>query len=167
MKTRKVNLGVITLGNSAMVSDPCYGLYTWCNKIITDICQGAFDSFVRIGKIDKYEYVTELTLCKANRKPFTALKHLEHYTSAIGVDSGTCGIYDYEYFKENHCELESKDDWYKKNVCNGFYDTKNQAFITDDKGVHSCSGYGDGMYHCYVKRNENGKIIQITIKYIL
>lgn len=38
--------------------------------------------------------------------------------------------------------------------------------LTHDKGFVSQSGYGDGGYKCYVKRNSDGQIIAIMIEYI-
>ena len=167
MRTKKVNLGIVNLGENVMISDPCYGVQTWCNSLVLEVAKGKYNALVRIGKDGQWgERVTELTLCHESHKPFTALKHLEHHSAFIGVDSGTCGIYDLDYFESNHDDHSSDEDWYQKNVMNDFYYTKEQAFITDGKGVHSCSGYGDGMYHAYVKRNENNKVFQITIKFI-
>lgn len=38
--------------------------------------------------------------------------------------------------------------------------------IVFGKGVVTHSGYGDGSYDCYVRRNDDGKITAIKIKYI-
>lgn len=165
MKTKKFNLGEITLNNEVIVSDPCYGLLVWCNKEIKNVLSGKYNCFTRIQNEDFWgERVKELTICHVDRKPFTALKHLE-YICSVGVDSGTCGIYDKEYYKSNHNDEHADEEWYEKNVCNGFYLNKEQGLMLENKGIISCSGYGDGMYSVYVKRNENGFIYQITIKY--
>ena len=168
MRTKRINLGVVNLGGTAMISDPCYGMKTWCNSLVLGVLKGKYNAFVRIGKYGEWgERVTELTLCHESRKPFTEMKHLEHFSSRIGVDSGTCGVYDFDYFDKTHDDNNANDDWYSKNVMNEFYNTKEQAFITDNKGVHSCSGYGDGMYHAFVKRGEDDQVFQITIKFIV
>ena len=167
MRTKRINLGVVNLGGMAMISDPCYGMQTWCNSLVLDVLKGKYNAFVRIQNGQFGERVSELTLCHESRKPFTAIKYLEHFSSRIGVDSGTCGVYDYDYFNKTHDDNYANDDWYEKNVMNKFYNNKEQAYITDNKGVHSCSGYGDGMYHAFVKRGENDKVFQITIKFII
>ena len=165
MATKKFNLGVIKVNGQVMVSDPSYGTLTWCNKVIINMQNGDYNCFTRIENEKMYGgRVKELTICHVDRKPFTALKHMMYFGS-VGVDSGTCGIYDYNYFKETHSEDYAKDNWYNENVCNDFYQTKEQAYMMGNKGVHSCSGYGDGMYRVYVKKNENDLIHQITIKF--
>lgn len=166
MKTKKFNLGVITLSNKVMVSDPCYGLLVWCNKTIENVLSGNYNCFTRVGKDGVWgERVKELTICHVDRKPFTAFKHLD-YIGSVGVDSGTCGIYDNSYYESTHDEKHAEEKWYDKNVCSDFHLEKSQGLILENKGIISCSGYGDGMYGVYVKRNENGLIHQITLKYI-
>ncbi|MBR6515479.1 MAG: DUF4241 domain-containing protein [Bacilli bacterium] len=166
MKTRKVELGIINVGNSIMVSDPCYGVCSINNKLIDNISDGRFNAFVRLGMVNGWsERVKELTICKVGRKAFTALKHLDEL-GCVSVDSGVCGIYDSSYFNEFHDESRANDDWYKDNVLNGFHDSLEEAYITKSKGIHSCSGYGDGVYPIYIKKDENDKIFQITIRFI-
>lgn len=41
-----------------------------------------------------------------------------------------------------------------------------QAGVVDGRGFVSSSGYGDGGYICYVKRNRQGQVVGIRINYI-
>ena len=160
-------IGSIRLGNSVMVSDPSYGVATWLNKEIDGVLSGDYNVYVTISNEGAWgERVKSLTVCHSEYKPNKTLRGMEKACYHIGVDSGTCGIYDIDYFKSHHNEQTANDDWYIRTVMNGFYEKREQSYITDGIGVHSCTGFGDGLYIAYVKRNKDGQIIQITIKYI-
>jgi hypothetical protein len=164
MKTKRINLGVVNLGGMAMISDPCYGMQTWCNSLVLDVLKGKYNAFVRIGKYAEWgERVTELTLCHESRKPFTEIERLEHFSSRIGVDSGTCGIFDKDYYEEHHSKTSNDidEDWYEKFVC----DEMKDYITTDGKGAISSSGCGDGRYPVFAEYKGN-KAFAIRIKFL-
>jgi hypothetical protein len=101
----------------------------------------------------------------------------------IGVDSGQCGIFSLEEYRNdeasksfnlplvfgNNYSTETGDDWYQR-MCaltllikdGGVSDKQWGATLT---GVVSSSGYGDGVYDLYVKHDED-KIIAFSIVYL-
>ena len=94
----------ITLQEHVFISDPCYEMDTWCT---TDawILPGTYHCF--------FNYLID----QRNDKRITAIeiKHEQYlhataselYAHDIGVDSGICGIFDFDYFKEH----QSDDTW--------------------------------------------------------
>lgn len=94
----------ITLQGHVFISDPCYEMDTLCT---TDawILPGTYHCF--------FNYLID----KRNDKRITAIeiKHEQYlhataselYAHDIGVDSGICGIFDFDYFKEH----QSDDTW--------------------------------------------------------
>ena len=127
--------GVIDITSRRIIcSDPCYKSGEWCA-----------DSFpAKNGLYRVYIYHTE------NRNAILEIIHKDYDTnsvdwddadSACGVDSGTFGFFDKEYY-DNHHDGELDEEWYDKNVVNA-----DDYLITDSAGAWSSSGYGDGMYH--------------------
>ena len=166
-KEIKLEVGSITLNEKVMVSDPCYGTDVWCNAIIDNVLSGVYNAFVVIADCDRWgQRVKELTICHESKKPIKTLSCLELASANIGVDSATCGIYDYDYYTQNHDTKNANDEWYDKNVCNGFWDNETKTHMTNGVGIHSCTGYGDGMYEVFVKRDGNDKVVQITLTYL-
>jgi hypothetical protein len=165
MRTKKISLGIIKINNGIMVSDPCYGLDCGWNRVFSDVVQGEYNAFVRISATGGYgERVKELTICHNSKK--LSKYNQNDMVALVGVDSGTCGFYDYDYYENTHNELNADENWYEKNVLNRFYETKEQAFVTDEMGIHSCSGFGDGLYRVYAKKNANNLIDQMTIEFL-
>lgn len=91
----------------------------------------------------------------------------------IGVDSGQAGFFDLKKFNEQ-AETYNNDgfnqdtlhgDFYR-NVCELTSD-KNDSFGTVDFGAVSESGYGDGGYGLYVRRNDAGMVISAVIAFIV
>jgi hypothetical protein len=79
----------------------------------------------------------------------------------VGVDSGQCGIYDEDYYRQYHTEDDCNEDWYEE-VCN-----LTDPFGTkDDKCVVSSSGYGDGGYDCFLLRDKNNEVVGFQIVFI-
>lgn len=168
MKTYR--FGTINLGSEVYVSDPCYSLDVWCMHLIDNVLSGEYKTYTKTkeiayGEKSVDERASELIVCHKDYK-MSPLKVTDEVLCSVGVDSGTCGIYDKEYYEKYHFDGTNDDEWYKKNVCNGFWNRKGEASNLDNKGIISCSGYGDGHYTVYVKRNKEGLIYQITIKYI-
>jgi hypothetical protein len=76
------------------------------------------------------------------------------------VDSGTCGIFSAEYFEQFHNENDVNNDWYEENVIK-----MDEFKITDEKGVISSSGLGDGLYSVFAEY-KNGLAFALRIKFI-
>lgn len=119
----------IRLGKKVMVSDPCYGLETWCQGVLENVKEGTYlTSFTRE---DTENRVIEISVVNEENINDTLEYTPEKFT--IGVDSGQAGIFDYEYYKKYHSHTDERphvdEDWYDR-VCNltdGFI--KNENYI--------------------------------------
>lgn len=155
-----LHYGTIELGERAKVSDPCYGNDVWCSHILENVKPGIWDCYIILG--GKFnERVAYLVLCKDGCQ-FQLPKKYE--PADIGVDSGTCGIYDLEYYEKYHGGDDHDEKWYEDNVMS--WCMKDKAFIcTDGCGFVSDSGYGDGSYYLMVDRGDDGLATSIAIDY--
>ena len=92
-----VEKGIIVLGEKVMVSDPCYGLETWCQGVIENVLRGEY--VCKVGYSDEDEHGTRVADIEVIHKSFFG-KFLEYYPEEfeVGVDSGQAGIFDYEYY---------------------------------------------------------------------
>ena len=155
----------IRLGNKVMVSDPCYGLNTWCQGVLENVLPGIYDCEVEYSdegawgeRVSAIEVVhTDCGICRYERENFV-----------VGVDSGQAGIFDYEYYCQYHTDDNDRnhvdDDWYDR-VCDITLSDESAGTV-DECGLVSSSGYGDGAYGCWVARNRDGYIVAIRIEYI-
>lgn len=171
----------INLSDEVMVSDPCYEVPTWCQQKLTGVLPG--------------EYIPNALIVNDWGQRVAVLKvvHKDHNSSEltwrtitsadIGVDSGQCGIFSMEtyrndiLFKEQPSEFygtyedvlikqhrkESGDHWYG-HMCDRTLAAP--GWGTYSNGVVSSSGYGDGSYRLLVAKSK-GKIVGIAIDYHL
>ena len=109
------NKGTITLGEKVMVSDPCYGLGTWCQGVLENVLPGVYDCNVEHS--DEGDWGVRVSAIEVThescRGRFIAL---ECEDFEVGVDSGQAGIFDYEYYAKYHMDATERehvnDDWY-------------------------------------------------------
>ena len=156
----------IKLGSKVVVSDPCYKLGTWCAGVLENVLPGEYNCDIkswgnRVSHLFAVHNDYNININNIN----------EEQEFEVGVDSGTAGVFDYDYYAKYHTTEKTDDNWYKRHICNAFFpsfdsSTWKNHVLTHDKGFVSQSGYGDGGYTCYVKRNNNGQIIAIMIKYM-
>ena len=120
----------INLGNKVMVSDPCYGLGTWCQGILENVKEGEYEtSFTRMEPVDgRIESITVIHSENINDELNFELEEFD-----IGVDSGQAGIFDYEYYSRYHSDSKEREHvnerWYDK-ICDltfGF--VKNDSYV--------------------------------------
>ena len=162
------NKGTITLGEKVMVSDPCYGLGTWCQGVLENVLPGVYDCNVEYS--DEGDWGTRVSAIEVThescRGKFIAL---ECEDFEVGVDSGQAGIFDYEYYVKYHMDATERehvdDDWYDM-VCDLTYTDYFDGNMTDSLGLVSSSGYGDGGYNCWTAKNEDGRIVAIRVEFI-
>lgn len=159
----KKKIGEIELGDVAFLSDPCYG--TDCRSNTTmNVLAGKYNVYItrseskspyienRISNI----FVVHKEIAKTYKKMPTDDKDM----LMCAVDSGTCGIFDYEYYKKHHTENDVEDNWYEENVI------KMEEFkVTDNLGAISSSGLGDGLYPVFAEY-KNDKAFAIRIKFL-
>lgn len=169
-------IGRFSLGNKVMVSDPCYGTNTWCQGVLENVRKGFWDAYIKASDEGNWgNRVAELVAINLDyNDEYEGLKsedinELQEFE--VGVDSGTAGIFDHEYYCKCHTDKGADEEWYDHKIINQFFPTHNQSdwqnsVFTEFNGVVSSSGYGDGGYDCYVTRNTEGEIIGIKIVYI-
>ena len=159
----KRKIGEIEIGEYAFLSDPCYGKYSAHNSTIGTI-KGVYNVFItRCESIDDFYkgrisniYVIHKDYYKKDKtQPNDDKENLHCF-----VDSGTCGIFDAEYFEKFHTDDDVDDDWYEKFVIN-----MDDYIITEGKGAISSSGIGDGCYKVYAKYDK-GNAYAIRIKFL-
>ena len=156
----KKKIGTITLSDTTYLSDPCYGTDTWCNDVIATI-PGEYNVYITRSESKDGFFKDRITSLIAIHKDYVKfLKRLpnnDKYTISCGVDSGTCGIFNGEYFEKHHDDLHANDDWYDQNVM-----TMDDFKITDGLGAICSSGCGDGFYPAFAEyEGENAFAIRI------
>jgi hypothetical protein len=158
--------GTIKLGDKVMVSDPCYGLNTWCQGVLENVLPGNYDCKVEYS--DEGAWGVRVSAIEVTHQDYDVVISLDPEDFEVGVDSGQAGIFDYGYYKKHHTDRNERnhvdDDWYYK-VCTITL-SREAAGGVDGLGFVSSSGYGDGGYTCWTTKNEEGKIVAIRIEFI-
>ena len=113
-----MNKGIIKLGEKVMVSDPCYGLGTWCQGIIENVLPGNYHCMVKYS--DEGDWGIRVAAIEVIHQDARVIRY-EAQDFEVGVDSGQAGIFDYEYYAKYHTSSEDRDHvddgWYDM-VCN-------------------------------------------------
>ena len=104
----------IELGKKVIISDPAYNMDTWCIGILNDVLHGTYECFYEI--IEDNSWGRRIASIEVKNKDYEFDDFSENIDATIGVDSGQCGIYDYDYFEKNN----QKEDWYRQ-ICNLTY----------------------------------------------
>jgi len=89
-------LGQINLGATAFISDPCYAIAELRTVTVAEIKPGNYDVFVYMDPDDKAIVLAQLVIHEE-----TSFKEIfDELIGNIYVDSGICGIADYDFFKD-------------------------------------------------------------------
>ena len=196
MKTKRYKLGEIELKDSVYVSDPCYDTETWCQAFVENLKPGKYIGYMKKADFGPGGFggmrVTDIWITHINYPHLYPVKILDE-TINIGVDSGQAGIYDKEYYEKRHIP-RLNENWYDKQFDLIYeYDIDGNKYIEpypkinrktfeiewissgqerrdgivmDGKGVVSFSGFGDGSYDLYARKNKEGQIIGLRINFI-
>ena len=161
----------IKLSDTVMVSDPCYTTDVWCNHILTGVLPGEY--LTTVMKSDEGDWGERVGLLVAVRKIYA--DHTLTWRAVpcdIGVDSGQCGIFSMEGYRndelftgEAECgfkKYEDGDNWYN-HMCD--MTLSKEQWGAYDTGVVSTSGYGDGSYRLLVAKY-SGDIVGIGIDFL-
>jgi hypothetical protein len=155
-------IGTITLDEITFLSDPCYTTDTLANCVIQTI-EGDYNVYITMGTNGDYKNrITNLiAIHKDYNKKFKTLPKNTKENLWCAVDSGTCGIFNGEYFAEFHTDTLN-EEWYQENVIN-----MDKHKITNGMGVISSSGLGDGYYSIFAEYDikESDKAFAIRISY--
>ena len=173
----------IKLGEQVVVSDPCYDLPTWCQAVIDNVKPGTYHTSVR--KHDAGTWGTRCSMVFAIHENYVDKPHLlknqwEKTPYDIGVDSGQCGIFSKESYRNDKFKIDngdgdvsffSREPWIrKKEVGENWYvkmcsrTLGSQQWGTYDEGIVSSSGYGDGSYELFVVK-KRGQIVGFAIDF--
>lgn len=163
----------INLSEEVMVSDPCYSVPTWCQHKLTGVLPGEY--FTGVLKSDEGDWGTRIGALVAVHMDYVEqdLNWRTVKSADIGVDSGQCGIFSMETYRNDATFTESPnfkfpgndqegDVWYG-HMCDRTLDK--EQWGTYANGVVSSSGYGDGSYRLVVAKHNN-KIIGIGIDFL-
>lgn len=176
-------LGVVDFSSgNVVVSDPCYELGTWCQHILTGVKTGRWiatktlsdegDWGVRVAQLEAY--IDE----EPKDEDFTHLQNAD-----IGVDSGQAGFFEKDGYRnasllngktfslhsffmpkpEDSKEKQDSDVFY--GACGALTLSSEQAGVFPGSVVSS-SGYGDGSYDLYVRRDAEGEITAMRLVFI-
>lgn len=111
-------------------------------------------------------------------------RHFDHSTGLdatwqladidVGVDSGQAGFFDVAKYAlsvadkdDSRSRRDSQDSTFESfydSVCNLTLEDKQFGVVAF--GTVSSSGYGDGSYDCYFRRNDVGEVIEAVIVYL-
>lgn len=159
----KKKIGEIELGDVAFLSDPCYGTECRGNTTINTIA-GKYNVYITRSESKSIWCENRISSIMVVHKDFAPkykkMPNDDREMLMCGVDSGTCGIFDYEYYKNFHNENDVNDEWYEKNVIE-----MNEFKTTDNLGCLSRSGFGDGRYPVFAEYKSE-KAFAIRIKFI-
>lgn len=156
----KKRIGTITLSELTYLSDPCYGFESMGNDVINTI---PGDYYVYITRSEnKSEWLqNRISSIIAIHKDYA--KTHKHYPNddsedlGCAVDSGTCGIFNAEYFEKYHTADDVNDEWYDEHVIQ-----MGEFKITDGLGAICSSGCGDGWYPVFAEyKGDNAFAIRI------
>ena len=108
---------IIKLGEKVMVSDPCYGLGTWCQGVLENVLPGNYECEVEYK--DEGDWGIRVAAIEVVHED-CGVYVFEPQDFEVGVDSGQAGIFDYDYYCKYHTDCNNgehvDDDWYDR-VC--------------------------------------------------
>lgn len=159
-----IKIGKLDLKDQIVVSDPCYCDFDnpWIKQL--KIVPGEYNCFV--DYIEDETRVSSMLLINKN----TNEKNIDEEIADVGVDSGTMAIFTLDkYIELSKIKKTNKEEFYKHS-----YDLSARTFVEINECMASvyenifisASGYGDGDYIVYVKRNKEGNIIALKIVFI-
>lgn len=170
---------LIHLGETVVVSDPCYSIPTWCQIILKNVKAGDY----RVVCIEDPNYGRHTILAAVHKDYLEDTLTWRTVTGVVGVDSGSAGIFDHGTYRNDAIDITPVEILYDGTTFADF--KKRFGAITDGDhwyanvssfslspefwgsypfGVVSQSGFGDGSYRCLVARKDK-KIVAIAIDY--
>lgn len=169
----------INLGKEVIVTDPCYTIPTWCQKIVDNVLPGEYHVFVK--KYDCEGWGVRNSMLTAIHKDYVGKKlkwSEEGPRGIIGVDSGQAGIFNITTYRKDDEDVplgdgdiaflsqfptdNEGDKWYTK-ICSHTLGGKNWGHY--ENGVVCTSGLGDGGYDLFVAQNRNKKVVGFTVDF--
>lgn len=174
----RVEAGTINLGNKVMVSDPCYSVGTWCQGVLENVKSGTWNCAYGFDEDEERVFYIHLSHnFLSEREIEDAMVDSEAADFEVGVDSGTAGVYDYDYYTAHHSP-ERDEEWYGKLFNSMKERTENENFLaflkekwfvdaidTYLKGVAEYLEPEDGYCLCYSMGVCLSSIFEVRSKY--
>jgi hypothetical protein len=157
----------VIVSGKIRVTDPCYTKDTWCSGVLENCMNGKWFA----GKV---VWGNEATGGWGNRIAELQIWHESHVGSEcyensgidVGVDSGQAGFFDEGSYPEGETgEYGELDTFYGK-ICEGTANENYLGIANVGFGVATSSGYGDGGYDCFIRRDHEGRIVAAKIVFI-
>jgi hypothetical protein len=156
-------IGRFSLGNKVMVSDPCYGTDTWCQGVLENVREGFWDAYIKMSDEGLWgKRVAELVAINLDYNDeyagLTSEDINEPQKFEVGVDSGTAGIFDYDYYCKYHTEKTVDDEWYDNQIIHQFFPTHNES----ESGLYSVWVPGFNSPHIW-KDNSLDAVFEMVV----
>lgn len=159
------HIGNINLNHSIVASDPSFPIDIYTNVILDNLIPGTYHCLITEKEFGEgYGLrVTNLIIIHQD----AAITNIATLIDEVSVDGGVAGIFDLEYFQNAH-RPEVNDEWHNSQIRNplwrsGQYKNFN---VTENQGVLTISGFGDGSYPLYVHLNDNNHIDAVRMCFI-
>ena len=154
-------IGEIYLTDLTFLSDPCLGTEDVGNCVIRTI-PGYYDVYITRSQSREIGFTNRVSNIIAFHRDYGKAMKKRYPTDDsenlyCAVDSGTCGIFNANYYDEHHETNDVHDDWYEENVIK-----MDDYCITDEMGAICSSGLGDGCYDVFAEyKEENAYALRI------
>ena len=165
----------IKLNKEVVVSDPCYTIPTWCQAILGNVLPGNYE--VHCKKTDLGDWgVRNSMLLVVHEEHCDEPLEWDSHPATIGVDSGQCGIFSRESYRNDKHPIERGDADFscsRGEDGDGFYDKMCQrtlgtkSFGTYDEGTVCSSGIGDGSYMLFTSQDEFGNVVAMAVDFLI
>lgn len=155
-------IGQIELGETVMVTDPCYGYNQWCCNSMK-IKPGTYDVIEHYCN-KEHERPTALEIRNILHKEVTPKTKAGF---SVSVDAGMVSFIDKEDYLKHHGPDEVHDDWWEK-VCKETIIRKGDGHLilkpyVEKHGVASNTFMGDGTYKVRYGINEDEEVVSVKI----
>lgn len=143
------------------ITDPSYDKDIGCTAEVDNVFKGEWEASVEMKNCGRRwgDRVTRLIL----KVPGQEIVKSTRLSNDIGVDSGTCGVFE---DKPDY----SGDDWMivadSLDLNHNDYGLASELDAFHCNGAWSVSGYGDGSYTAVIGINENAEVVQIIVEYL-
>ena len=175
MSHEVIDLGTFEIKSGVIrLSDPCYDKDTWCSGTVKGE-KGTWKATIK--KSDTDDRCCELTAISSTGdfpEPQDIVWH--PVNASLAVDSGQFGFFDDAHYDSEYTlsegEADKKYKGFENSDMSEFYKLCCGLTIgptlagTLSTGVVSSSGYGDGIYPCFVVKNKNDNVVAIKAVFI-
>lgn len=102
----------IELGNTVVISDPCYDLLPWCCGILENVKSGTWHTKTENLNVNCWGDRCSALIAWHESIDEPDKDDFEKTDINVGVDSGQAGIYDYNHFKYIKSDTTRNKQWY-------------------------------------------------------